>query len=81
MISTTITCDVCGVAKKESNHWFEILAGEAFHAAKLDSVYGRTGKSALGPVKQVCGEQCATRLILRWMRTGTLEEVPPKEAT
>lgn len=56
-IKTTIVCDVCGVEKVESNHWFEVQDENDFDLMMLEPYEGG---------KVVCGEACAHKLLSQW---------------
>ncbi len=56
-IKQITTCDVCGVSKIESNHWFEVQAQGEWSIMSLEPYeYG----------KVVCGEACAHKLLSQW---------------
>ena len=65
MIDETTKCDVCGVQRKEVNHWYLVRANRSgLHFPR---------KRALGD-KDVCGQACAHLLLDRWLATGSIEK-------
>lgn len=69
-IKTVITCDVCGVDKKDVNHWWSVWIADA-------SFHSRPGVTKEGSrhvqIKQVCGVEHALTLFNRFLNHGTLE--------
>ena len=69
---TSITCDQCGVQKKESNHWWsiEIMNGE-FRSLQIRA-FILSVKTVLTEHPErhldICSEECAHRLLGKWMR-------------
>lgn len=58
----TYKCDVCGVLKGETNHWFKISMGTAYAiVAKFD--VAETGES----LSHVCGQSCAQHKLNEFM--------------
>lgn len=67
MLVLKFSCDVCGAEKKETNHWWMAWAGTGgFYIAPLEPV------EHTEQVKAVCGRTCATKLLERFMATGSL---------
>jgi len=65
VIDETTKCDVCGVQRKEVNHWYLVRANRSgLHFPR---------KRALGD-KDVCGQACAHLLLDRWLATGSIEK-------
>lgn len=62
---TAIICDVCGREKKDVNHWFLVETSEGFHIDKAESI--EREKLNLEITKDVCGQNCATKLFSEWM--------------
>lgn len=68
-----IVCDACGAHKGETNHWWQAYVHEgSFHFAAL--------VESLPTLKDVCGQNCASKLLERFMSTGSLED-PAKGGT
>jgi len=72
---TRTQCDMCGVDKKEVNHWWKVVKVDA---SKRNDPHLRVYKAEvnLGDSlhKDVCGQSCLHRLVDRWMETGNLEK-------
>lgn len=69
MIRNVVSCDVCNVDKKETNHWFASWINEdgSFHSAALE-------RAPQSPhVRHACGTDCNGKLLQRWMGTGKLD--------
>jgi hypothetical protein len=72
-----IECSVCGAVKGETNHWFLVHASEAWtegpkRAPELDSLeINHFRERERG--EPVCGNNCAQKLVERWLQTGSLE--------
>lgn len=76
----TFTCDVCGVQKREANHWFAVLRGDA---AVTIITYQRSVETHLrcnlrpgNEVADTCGEKCTLVKVSEFLRTP----YPMKEA-
>jgi hypothetical protein len=58
----TWACDVCGMQKKETNHWFLILPvfkeGKSFTIAPWDNE-----NATVSSVLHVCGEACVQKKV------------------
>ena len=65
-------CDVCGVDRKATNHWF-IVEGNA-RGLKFDPmiVGGLDHPSMETMPVMVCGPGCGVKLLSKWMETGSL---------
>ncbi len=72
MIETKIQCDICGVERKEVNHW---------HLARLTSSGLHFPKTRKIGDKDLCGQVCAHKLLDRYLSTGSIEapNVPPNQ--
>ncbi len=59
MIRQTITCDTCGIERKQANHWFEAFEheGELRIRGLLPTKTTRPG------LKHLCGQTCLHRLV------------------
>ena len=53
------TCDVCGVQRGESNHWFMSRYGEGYF--RIEEWNAQSAK--LPTCKHICGSQCATKCL------------------
>ena len=59
MIRQSISCDVCGMEKKQTNHWF--VARE--HGGELHlGAWGARSRARAG-VKHLCGQTCLHKLV------------------
>ena len=69
-IPNTVTCDVCGRARSETNHWrlVWLSAGQFVSSPWKDDLARFPG------VKHVCGDAHATTLFNRYLMHGGLEE-------
>jgi hypothetical protein len=74
---TVVECDVCGTAKKDTNHWFRIF----------DDPNGAfTCTRATPPVspglahKDICGQACASKAFSTWL-AGPLKVLSIEEQT
>ena len=70
MRQTTIKCDVCGIEKKESNHWWTVerISVETLCIRRFDI------KIAASGTKDICGDTCVMKITQRFLATGILEE-------
>lgn len=65
----SIVCDQCGLQKKESNHWWVgQLSAERLIFTRHDNLLERLADSKGVPTFDVCSEECAHRLLGKWMR-------------
>lgn len=77
-------CDVCGVVKKETNHWWKvalleipnespviIIAPASTSIADYDNIDEKS-------LRDVCGQEHAQRLLNRYLDHGDLEEAEAK---
>lgn len=58
MIREHVTCDICGIDKKEANHWF--TACEEKGTLKLSAGVWKRKRPA---TKHLCGQGCVHRFI------------------
>ncbi len=66
MESTVYSCDGCGVPKKESNHWYFVRLGSAFHIYRWGSfIEGGSDGSVL--IRHFCGHACVQKKLSEWM--------------
>lgn len=66
-------CDCCLTAKKETNNWLRARVSTdgalvIFHAS------GSADDVKFYDTKDICGQECAAKMLQRWMTTGTLED-------
>jgi hypothetical protein len=65
------TCDVCGVQRGETNHWFvaqqhtKLKFGE-WNAIHSPSEFMRDQQTAI----HLCGQQCATKYLEKFLSRG-----------
>lgn len=67
MRTERFTCDQCGIEKGETNHWYIVVL------PPLEGFNVYTWESGM-PGKHVCGQNCASILLARWMATGKLDK-------
>jgi hypothetical protein len=76
---TTFTC-ICGVQKKQSNHW--VLARDTSRG--IEFMPWDTTLAARDEIVVLCGEGCATALLSRslgeWKQAESMERERPKLA-
>lgn len=60
MTKPVTTCDVCGIEKRETNHWFKVFITETSVTVKKPDDINIEG------IKDVCGQKHATHLIQQW---------------
>jgi hypothetical protein len=72
VIQQSFTCDICGVSKKEANHWF--LAFEDKGTLKLSAW---TMLSRKRRMKHLCGQGCVHRFIDDFLARHAALEVSP----
>jgi hypothetical protein len=59
-------CDYCGKLKEASNHWF--LRSVFPIDSDIFSLFGWDERSAAeAAVEHVCGQDCATKALAKWM--------------
>ena len=59
MIRQTITCDTCGIERKQANHWFEAFE----HEGELRIRGLVPTKTTRAGLKHLCGQTCLHRLV------------------
>lgn len=59
MIRQTITCDACGIERKEVNHWFEAYE----HEGELRIRGLNPTKTTRAGLRHLCGQTCLHRLV------------------
>lgn len=59
------TCDCCGVAKKDTNHWFIARVGDAFHLYPWTYMNGVMDDGIR--ILFLCGDACATKAMAEFM--------------
>jgi hypothetical protein len=64
---TTQSCDVCGVMRKETNHWFRIVVWVAFESPGRISVYPWTFNLYDTIHQHACSDKCVGILVQRWL--------------
>ncbi len=70
------TCDVCGRAKGEVNHWWRARVGNALHIYHWE-YFGEGGDDESVPTKHICGHECLNKLVAAFLDApfgGRLEE-------
>lgn len=78
IVSEHITCDVCGIAKGETNHWLMCVAPVAPVATVLEGIVfapicTRIADEARRYVKveHLCGHACAHKRLGQWLESIT----------
>ena len=71
----TYSCDVCGVLKKETNHWYKVQAVEGIFTCAVWGDIRWPASLPAGPSEyaEVCGQEHVLTLLTRWLDTGTLK--------
>lgn len=59
MIRQTISCDMCGADKKETNHWFVALEGDGELRLGTWAALGKRRRGA----RHLCGQKCLYKLV------------------
>lgn len=71
MNATTITCDVCGVEKRETNHWLIAVTSVSSAADNPGIAFGPLGAPVRDDpdfkIEHLCGESCALKHLSRWL--------------
>jgi len=73
MIREHVTCDICGIEKKEANHWF--TACEDKGTLKLSAGVLNRKRSS---VKHLCGQGCVHRFLDDFLAGHCANEVLPE---
>lgn len=69
---TVFSCDICGVDRRETNHWYWVLA-------KSDAItFRRWSANVPRTAKHVCGEGCAHRLLDQFVSQHNTSLQPEK---
>ena len=68
-IATSVKCDVCGIEKRQANHWYRV----AVQGRKFVSSGFEAKQEPWRDQKEVCGPGHAQTLFQRFLSTGTLE--------
>ena len=63
MIRQVITCDICGIQKQQTNHWF--VAREESGELRMSGWNSRYLQSP--ETKHLCGEACAHKLVSHFL--------------
>ena len=66
MRSTAYSCDVCPAVRQQSNHWWLVrVNASGFHLSAWDD-----NEASCEDVRHVCGFECATKLLGRYMESA-----------
>lgn len=70
------TCDECGTAKKDVNHWFKVYLGADLCTdnGAWPPVFSLVAWQKGIDGHDICGQQCATKVLQRWMAEGVFLE-------
>lgn len=72
MVDTKVTCDECGVAKREVNHW---LLAAPFERTTTHLLIAKwNDRFADEGVHHYCGRECFNKAQSRWLDTGSLDK-------
>jgi len=66
-------CDVCGVTKKETNHWWDVFVEQPHLSDPIHLEIHPFDAAAEDEHSTVCGEQCVVALISRFLAKGELK--------
>ena len=67
-IRVVVSCDICGIDRKETNNWWTIWTDRSGYNANHLSL---TSPNKPGD-KHICGIGCSSKMYMRWMETGKL---------
>lgn len=79
----SFTCDICGKAKGEANHWWMVMLGdvpcwdEGQPGQRFTLLPWNAAESRSQAIYHLCGQGCAMKAMERFMTTGkigTLED-------
>ncbi len=67
-LTTVVSCDVCSSQKGADNHWWIAWTS---HEDGVPEMHVAALKFPSGPdVMYLCGEQCVTKTVSKFMRSG-----------
>lgn len=72
-----IVCDTCGVAKKESNHWWVVRVVDMLHLYTLEWWEERAVDFPDGVIEYFCSVSCTLKRINKFFERYTRFQVPP----
>jgi hypothetical protein len=72
MICDNVTCDVCGIEKKEANHWFT-----AYEDKGALNLCGGVLSRKRQIIKHLCGQACVHRLMDIFMAGHSIKDISP----
>lgn len=67
MTITQVKCDVCGVVKQETNHWFLVFISSGMRGFDVRVLLGDINTYD-NPHEDVCGSECLHKLLDKWIR-------------
>lgn len=76
-ITQTITCDVCGAVKRETNHWWQAMVNVGLRAMLVQPIFGEIGWGGPGmgdansEVVHLCGQDCVNRKVAEIMKQSS----------
>lgn len=73
-------CDVCGAVKKETNHWFRVHLSKNSIPHAMDYCFAVEHWRENGIGKDICGQECATKLFSLWLATDSIDSPALREA-
>jgi hypothetical protein len=78
MITKGFKCDVCGVERKEANHWFVFWFDKIKNTVEI-AAWGENANYQ--GFQHVCGQEHLNVLVSRWIEDNrpVKENNPPKE--
>lgn len=66
-------CDICGKVKGETNAWWKIAVRSS--AKSKPTLILMSSEEEISDVKDVCGMQCVSQAVARFMNYGNIENV------
>jgi hypothetical protein len=73
-------CDVCGRERQQSNHWFVVRFGDAFHVYHWD-FFGEGREDDSIPHKHICGQECLQRILQPFLDLRSTIPTEPASAS
>jgi len=74
--SMVTTCDICGVSKKDVNHWW-IFWTDGVQLVIVSAADEKTAVALPDEYQDACGPKCLGTALDRWVSKGTFDV--PKE--
>ena len=75
-------CDVCGLQKQQTNHWYFAITDRV--GRNIEFGFFTPASVVHNPeryiVEDICGQQCAHKRLDRWFESQTANPQPGKES-